>query len=155
MKRNFNEWLKTFRNSICDYGYYDVALTVANELLAENKNDANTSYVKGFLLYNKGDYKGAETCFKNAYLLSYSYPSLYYLKVAQSAVDGKLLYKELKIEFSVPEKVSKENTDILKGFIDGEKTLVEYTNNQLLELADWCFSKDGRQGSFFCRLYIR
>lgn len=22
MKRNFNEWLKTFRNSICDYGYY-------------------------------------------------------------------------------------------------------------------------------------
>ena len=22
MKRDFNEWLKTFRNSICDYGYY-------------------------------------------------------------------------------------------------------------------------------------
>lgn len=22
MKRNFNDWLKTFRNSICDYGYY-------------------------------------------------------------------------------------------------------------------------------------
>ena len=22
MKRNFNEWLKTFKNSICDYGYY-------------------------------------------------------------------------------------------------------------------------------------
>ena len=22
MKRNFNEWLKTFKSSICDYGYY-------------------------------------------------------------------------------------------------------------------------------------
>ena len=22
MKRDFKEWLKTFRNSICDYGYY-------------------------------------------------------------------------------------------------------------------------------------
>ena len=22
MKRNFNEWLKTFKASICDYGYY-------------------------------------------------------------------------------------------------------------------------------------
>ncbi len=22
MKRNFNEWLKTFRSSICDYSYY-------------------------------------------------------------------------------------------------------------------------------------
>jgi hypothetical protein len=92
------------------------------------------------LLYNKGDYRGAEKCFKNAYLLSYSYPSLYYLKVAQSAVDGNLLYKELKIEFSVPEIVAKENTEVLKSFIDGSKTLAEFSNKQLLELADWCFS---------------
>ncbi len=143
-------------NSLCDYGYYDKALDVANELLAENKNDANTSYVKAFLLYNKGDYKGAEKYFKNAYLLSYSYPSLYYLKIAQSAVDGNLLYKELKIEFSVPENVSSENTKILKSFIDGEKTLVEYTNRQLLELADWCFStKDDNLQFSLGWIYIR
>ena len=143
-------------NSLCDYGFFDEALEVANELLLENYNDANTSYVKGFLLYNKGDYKGAETCFKNAYLLSYSYPSLYYLKVAQSAIDGNVLYKQLKVEFAVPESVAKEYTDIIKGFINGEKTLIEYSDSQLLELADWCFStKDDNLQFSLGWIYIR
>ena len=143
-------------NSLCDYGYFEEALKVANELLANNYNDANTSYVKGFLLYNKGDYKGAEVCFKNAYLLSYSYPSLYYLKVAQSAVDGKVLFKELKIEFSVPESQSKELTEIVKGFIDGNKRLTDFTDKQLLELADWCFStKDENLQFSLGWIYIR
>ncbi|MBR2336857.1 MAG: hypothetical protein IKA61_02805 [Clostridia bacterium] len=126
--------------ALCDYSLFDEALSVANQLLNDNVNDANTSYIKGFLLYNKGDFEGAERCFKNAYLLSYSYPSLYYLKVAQRAVDGKPLYKELEFKFSVPDKVNEENTDILKGFISGDKTLAEFSDSQLLELADWCFS---------------
>ena len=35
---------------------------------------------------------------------------------------------------------STQCTDILKGFINGEKTLAEYSEKELLELADWCFS---------------
>ena len=143
-------------NSLCDYAYFNEALEIANDLLKDNFNDANTSYVKGFLLYNKGDYVGAEKCFKNAYLISYSYPSLYYLRIAQSAVDGKPLYKELKIEFSVPESVSKEKTELLKGFINGEKTLAQYSEHELLDLADWCFStKDDNLQFSLGWIYIR
>ncbi|MBR2384346.1 MAG: hypothetical protein IKA99_01920 [Clostridia bacterium] len=142
--------------SLCDYAFFDEALKVANELLETNANDANTSYVKGFLLYNKGDYKGAEKCFKRAYLLSYSYPSLYYLKIAQSAVDGKPLYNELKIEFSVMESYSKEKTDFIKSVINGEKTLADYSDRELLELADWCFStKDDNLQFSLGWLFIR
>ena len=125
---------------LCDYNMFDKALSVANELLSVNPNDANTSYVKGFLLYNNGDFKGAELYFKRAYLLSYSYPSLFYLKVAQRAVDGKACYDKLKIAFDVPEDVAKENSQIIKDFVSGEKNLYDYTEKCLLELADWCFS---------------
>ncbi len=143
-------------NSLCDYGFYEQALLLADELLRDNCNDANTAYIKGFLLYNRGDFEGAENCFKRAYLLSYSYPSLYYLKVAQSAVDGKPLYKQLKIEFSVPEGVTKENTEIVKSFINGDKTLIEYTQKQLFELADWCFSsKDDNLKFSLAWIYTR
>ena len=56
----------------------------------------------------------------------------------------------------MPEKVSKENTDVLKGFIDGEKTLAEYSKKQLFELADWCFSiKDDNLQFSLGWIYIR
>ena len=50
MKRDFKEWLKTFRNSICDYGYYvdfnkvygnvetiKVELNILNSLIGSKK----------------------------------------------------------------------------------------------------------------------
>ena len=51
MKRNFNEWLKTFKSSICDYGYYvdfekvygnieniKVELNILNSLIGSKKS---------------------------------------------------------------------------------------------------------------------
>ncbi len=54
MKRNFNEWLKTFRNSICDYSYYvdfnkvygnvyaiKVELSILNSLIGSKNIEAD------------------------------------------------------------------------------------------------------------------
>lgn len=54
MKRNFKEWLKTFRNSICDYGYYvdfnkvygnvetiKVELNILNSLISSKNIEAD------------------------------------------------------------------------------------------------------------------
>ena len=54
MNRNFNDWIKQFRSSICDYGYYvdfekvyvnvdsiKIELNILNSLIGSNNNEEN------------------------------------------------------------------------------------------------------------------
>lgn len=124
---------------------YDAAQKIAEEMLKDDKFDANTSYVLAFLLFNKGDLKGAEKHFKTAYLLSGTYTSLYYLRYVQGVLDGKVESRPLKIDFTVPTCESNEKVDLVNSLIDELNPSNEHPYQEMKDLIEWGISsKDDR-----------
>ena len=142
--------------ALYEHGLEDSAIKIAVEMLKEDKFDANTSYVLGFLLFNKGDLKGAEKCFKTAYLLSGTYTSLYYLRMAQGVIDGKVEYKKIKVNFDVPIEESNEKIALINSMLSKDNPSYERPLAEMKDLIDWCVcSKEDKVTFLTCLAFIK
>lgn len=142
--------------ALYENGLEDSAREIAVELLKDDRFDANTSYVLGFLLFNKGDLKGAEKCFKTAYLLSGNYTSLYYLRHVQKVIDKKENCQNINVDFSVPKTESNRQVDLLNSLVEAESLSNEYPLSVMKDLIDWCVSnKDDRATFPTCWAFIQ
>ena len=128
--------------ALCEYEIFDLAEELAKDLLSINPHDSNTAFVNGFLLYNKGDFVGAETYFKTAYLLSLSYQARYYLQIAQQAKDGNPPCERLKVAFKIPSVDASQKRTAVEDLVNGKVDFTTIDEKELLDLAEWCLSSD-------------
>lgn len=127
-------------NALCEFSLFDEAENLCNELLRLDGYDVNTSFIKAFLLYNKGEYAKALKYFKRAYLLSFSPIALYYVKLTEKANEGVVLRKNLRIVFDLPQDVIEKIAETVSGIFVSPEELANYTREELIEVADWCFT---------------
>ena len=55
---------------LSDFGFYDEALKVSDKILRLSPEDTNCTYLRGLILYNKGEISSSVNCLKKAYLYS-------------------------------------------------------------------------------------
>ena len=132
-------------NALCEFYLFEDAEKLCDELLNEEFYDVNTSFIKAFLTYNRGDYKGAEQNFRKAYLLSFNPVALYYLRLSQSAIEGKATVGELRVSFDLPYEVIEDYFNIIKKIANDHSLIKNYSKRLLTDIADWCFTLGPQQ----------
>lgn len=125
---------------LCDFEYFDEALALSEVILRKNPENTNCSYLRGLLLYNKGDYRASVINLKKSYIYSLNPVALYYLRVAESAVSGsKSVPDRLSLSYNVPSTEEDKRIDFIKKVFTGEKKISDYDRKYAMEIVDWCF----------------
>ena len=125
---------------LCDFEYFDEALRLSEEILRKNPENTNCSYLRGMLLYNKGDYPAAVSNLKKSYIYSLNPVALYYLRVAESAASGnKNVPDKLSLSYNVPSEEEDKRIEFIKNVFTGEKKISDYDSKYAMEVVDWSF----------------
>ena len=125
---------------LCDFDYFDEALELSEAILRKNPENTNCSYLRGMLLYNKGDYRGAVTNLKKSYIYSLNPVALYYLRIAESAASGdKNVPDRLSLSYNVPSEEEDKRIEFIKNVFTGEKKISDYDRKYAMEIIDWSF----------------
>lgn len=125
---------------LCDFGYFREALDVSEKIMRLAPEDTNCSYLRGLLFYNLKEKEKAVACLKKAYIYSMNPVALYYLRIAQRAVDGdKSVPKRLPLIFEIQKAEVDRRLEVLKKLFTGTAKKNGYTDDYISEIFDWCF----------------
>ena len=125
---------------LCDFDYFDEALELSETILLKNPENTNCSYLRGMLLYNKGDYRASVVNLKKSYIYSLNPVALYYLRIAESAASGdKNVPDRLSLSYNVPSEEEDKRIEFIKNVFTGEKKISDYDRKYTMEIIDWSF----------------
>lgn len=134
------EFLNRKMAILCDFGYFKEALDVSEKIMRIAPEDTNCSYLRGLLFYNTKEKERAVLCLKKAYLYSMNPVALYYLRIAEMAVDGdKSVPKRLPLIFDLQKAEVDRRLEAIKKLFTGTAGTSEYPDEYISEIFDWCF----------------
>lgn len=126
---------------LSDFGFYDEALKVSDKILRLSPEDTNCTYLRGLILYNKGEISSAVNCLKKAYLYSLNPVALYYMRIAEKALEkDKKSPKMLPLIFELQKAEVDKRLDTIKKLFVGEIKLSAQKEEKILDLMKWVFS---------------
>jgi len=121
-------------NMMCDFGFEDDALKVADDILTVEPNDANTIYIKGLLLHNKGDDESAESYLHKSYLYSRSPIAHYFLREIRHGNKTRF-----PIGFDLPTDEIERRVGLIKNILSGEIAPEKIDYDDVSDIAEWVY----------------
>lgn len=128
-------------NLLCNFGLTDDALEWAEKISYDIPYGANSNFLKGILLYNKGFFREAEIAFRHAYIVTLSPVAKYYREIAFKALNGDIKYKKLSVSFDLPEDEIERRLVVIKQLFtaDRDNSLLSYPED-MEDIASWIFT---------------
>ncbi len=134
------EYLNKKMAVLCDFGYFREALDVSEKIMRVAPEDTNCSYLRGLLFYNLREREKSVACLKKAYIYSMNPVALYYLRIAERAVDGdKSVPKRLPLIFEIQKSEVDSRLEAVKKLFTGAAKKNEYADEYISEIFDWCY----------------
>lgn len=134
------EYLNKKMAVLCDFGYFREALDVSEKIMRVAPEDTNCSYLRGLLFYNLHEREKSVACLKKAYIYSMNPVALYYLRIAERAVDGdKSVPKRLPLIFEIQKSEVDSRLEAVKKLFTGAAKKNEYADEYISEIFDWCY----------------
>ncbi len=139
---------------LCDFGYFREALDVSEKIMRVAPEDTNCAYLRGLLFYNLHEREKAVACLKKAYIYSMNPVALYYLRIAERAVDGdKSVPKRLPLIFEIQKAEVDRRLEAVKKLFTGVAKKNEYSDEYISEISDWCYYCENRTAQIAIAVY--
>ena len=121
--------------ALCSLGSDEDAFLPLEKAFDINEYYLNAILLYGELLYNRGDYVGAERYFRKFYHLTRNVVGTYFLHLAENKIGGKINYS-----FNPPKEITDSIAEDLISITDGGKgALKNYPDESVESLIDWSF----------------
>ncbi len=148
------EFLNKKMAILCDFGYFREALDVSEKIMRIAPEDTNCAYLRGMLYYNLKEKERAVACLKKAYLYSMNPVALYYLRIAERAVEGdKSAPKRLPLIFEIQKAEADRRLDIVKKLFTGAIKKNDFSDEYISEVFDWCYYCGNQTAQIAIALY--